>query len=87
MYDFEAIYETIIGQRIPEAAVPDVEDISMDGTSYSAAREALMKARDSLVTRFSMNPEDRDLECILNAVSVMEREAALAVYQAIRREI
>ena len=80
-FDFEAIYETMIGQRIPEAAVPGVENIADGVTPYSQAWQKLLKSRDSLCRRFRIHPEDKDLEQILNAVTVIEREAALAVYR------
>ena len=79
--DFEAIYETLIGQRIPEAAVPGVECIAVPGSPYAAAWETIMEARLSLARRFGMDFEDQDLERIMDAVSVIEREAAKGMFR------
>ena len=81
MSEFEAIYESLTGQRLPEAAMPGVEDLSREGTPYSRAWQELLSARDSLVRRFGMDPEDRDLERMLNAAMRAERETALGMYR------
>ena len=79
--DFEAIYETLIGQRTPETAVPGVETIAGEGSAYSAACETLMDARLSLTRRLGMDFEDKDLERIMDAVSVIEREVAKGMFR------
>ena len=84
-YDnFESIYETMIGQRIPEYAVDGVENIADGVTPYSQAWRELMRSRDSLCSRFVIYPEDPDLERILNAAATIEREIARAMYRTVR---
>ena len=79
--DFEAIYETMIGQRIPEYAVPGVENMADGVTPYSQAWRQLLKSRDALCRRFSIHPEDPDLEQMINAVTTIEREIARGIHQ------
>lgn len=80
MNNFEDIYETLIGLREPEAAVPGVESIAVKGTRYSEAWQELMDARIRLAERFGIDFEDADLERIMDAVAVIEREAACAIF-------
>ena len=79
--DFEAIYETLIGQRIPQTAVPGVESIASEGTAYSEAYQTLMEARMNLTRRFGMDFEDEDLERIMNAIAVIEKEIAKGMFR------
>ena len=81
MNNFEDIYETLIGLREPEAAAPGVECIALEGTPYANAWQELMDARMRLAKRFGIEFEDEDLERIMEAVAVIEREAALAVFR------
>jgi len=78
--NFESIYETMIGQRVPEYAVPGVENMADGVTPYSLAWRELLKSRDSLCRRFRIHPEDQDLERMVNAVMIIERETARAMY-------
>ena len=81
MNNFEDIYETMIGQRVPEAEAAGVVSIAGEGTPYSNAWQELMEARISLARRFGMAFEDKDLERIMAAVTVIERETALGMYR------
>lgn len=80
IFDFNAFYETLIGERIPAMRVPGVVCIAEEGSAYSQAYQTLMDARLSLTQRFDMEFEDKDLERIMEAVSVIEKEAARGAF-------
>ena len=79
--DFEDIYETLVGERVPEAAVPGVESIASEGSAYSEAYQSVMEARMNLARRFGMDFEDEDLERIMNAIAVIEKETAKGMFR------
>ena len=83
IYDFDAFYETLIGHREEQFAVPGVVCVAEEGSAYSQAYQALMYARLSLTRRFGMEFEDKDLERIMEAVSVIEKEVARGAFQSI----
>ena len=82
MCDFESFYETLTGHREGKFAVPGVACIAEEGSAYSRAYQTLMEARLSLTRRFGMEFEDKDLERIMEAVSVIEKEAARGAFRS-----
>ena len=80
IYDFDAFYETLIGERIPAMCMPGVVCIAEEGSAYSRAYKTLMDARISLTRRFGMDFEDKDLERIMEAVSTIEKEVARGAF-------
>jgi hypothetical protein len=81
MCDFEEFYETLTGHREGPFAMPGVVNIAEEGSAYSRAYKTLMDARISLTRRFGMDFEDKDLERIMEAVAVIEKEVARGVFQ------
>ena len=81
MCEFEVFYETLTGHREGQFALPGVASIAEEGSAYCRAYQTLMDARLSLTRRFGMDFEDKDLERIMEAVSVIEKEVARGVFQ------
>lgn len=62
-----------------------MRSIAGENTAYSKAWQALTDARLSLTRRFDIDFEDKDLEQIMEAVAVIERETALGMFLSFGR--
>lgn len=82
MTDFERIRDSLLGYLRSSSRVPWVEDITRVGTAYDKAYQDLWNARANLCRRFGMDWEDADLEAIMNAVLLLEKDVARGMFDA-----
>ena len=63
----DEVYYTLLGQLIPEAALPWVENAFAPGSDCDIHITKIYEARNRLQERLHAAEEDPDLECILDA--------------------
>lgn len=80
--DFERIFFTLTGDYQHTAAVPWVRNISIEGTDYDQAFQDLWDSRSNIGERFGIIwEEDRDLERMMNAICVIEKNVARCMFE------
>ena len=81
MQDFDAFYETLLGLRTREAALPGVDNAFAPGSlcdrEYSRMRDAYLR----ICTRLGAGEEDIDLEELVAAMEAIQRELCRRVYR------
>lgn len=82
MTDFERIRDSVLGYLKPSERVCWVEDISREGTDYDRAYQRLLFLRERLCLRCGLQPEDEDMEAMLNAVLDLEKAVARGMFDA-----
>lgn len=82
MTSFEQLYGTVLGYLTPENQLPGVTDITGEGSAYDQAYQNILSARESLCRRFSLSPEDKDLEAIMAAIQTLEKATAQGIFNA-----
>ena len=75
----QAVFETLCGNRIPEACVPGVENAFAPGATCDLCYEAAAAARERLFQRLGVD-DDPDLECIFDELMYLARELALKMF-------
>ena len=80
MSDFETIRDSVLGYLTESNRVPWAEDISRVGTAYDKAWQDLWTARCHLCQRFAMEWDDADLELIMDAVLLLEKDVARGMF-------
>ena len=74
MYTFDDVYETIVGLRTEEGAVPDVEELYAPGSLWLSLEEEAYRLRLKLEAR--LGPEDEDLLALLEIQEILAKETA-----------
>ena len=82
MTDFERIRDSVLGYLSEPNRLPWVENISREGTAYAQAYQDFWTAREHLCERFQLDWEDEDLERIMNAVLLVEKDVARGMFDA-----
>ena len=82
MTDFERIRDSALGYLAPETRVSWVSDFSREGTNYDRAYEKLLSVRERLWQRFGLEPEDTDMEAIVEAAFDLEQAVAQGIFDA-----
>lgn len=81
MFEFDDIYQTLIGNAENVFAVDWVRPITSPDSGYSLAREEFQCACESLRLRLDAAPcEDTDIETILDSVDRMQQELAYGMF-------
>ena len=74
MLDFDDIYETMLGLRIPEACVPGVADDFSEGSLCQREYDRMRGAYERLCSRLGAGDEDPDLNTMVDALEAIQRE-------------
>lgn len=74
MYSFDDIYETVVGLRTEEGAVPGVEELYAPGSLWLSLEEEAYRLRLKLEAR--LGPEDPDLLALLEIQELLAKETA-----------
>ena len=74
MYTFDDIYETIVGLRTKEGAVPGVKELFAPGSCWLALEEEAYRLRLKLEDR--LGTEDADLLAMLEIREILTKEIA-----------
>ncbi|MGM9660836.1 MAG: hypothetical protein ACI3WQ_09585 [Faecousia sp.] len=82
MTDYETIRDSVLGYLSEAYRVPWAENISREGTAYAQAYQDFWTAREHLCERFQLDWEDDDLELIMNAVLLVEKDVARGMFDA-----
>ena len=76
MQDFDAFYESLLGLRTGDAALPGVENAFRQGSSCDLEYEQILQARQRLYQRLGVEEEDEDMEIIFNSFLRIQNEIA-----------
>ena len=77
----DTVYQTVIGELQPEYRLPGVEDAFATGGICDQAYEQMCSAYDSLLARLGCANEDKDIETIIYALTVIQKEIAYQMYR------
>ena len=80
MHNFEDVYETLLGERLPEYAVPGVENIYETGSACDKAYTRIYQAYGHLCQRLGVADEDPDVEIIINSLLEIQNEVARKMF-------
>lgn len=80
--DFDRIYGTMYAHLVEEYRVPWVQDAWRVDSGINRAYEDFRVAREHLCERFGLDWEDADLERIMNAVLVLEKDVGRRMFDA-----
>lgn len=67
--DIWAVYETVLGQALPEAAVPGVKNLFEAGMACDQLYEEVTAACARICKRLGAANEDKDLEIVLDSMN------------------
>ena len=81
MLDFDDIYESMLGLRLPEACVPGVEDAFSEGSLCQREYDRMRSAYERLCTRLGAGDEDPDLNTMVNALEAIQQELCERMYR------
>lgn len=81
MPNFEDIYETMLGLRIPEACVPGVEDAFSEGGLCQREYDRMRSAYARLCSRLGAGDEDPDLNTMVDAMEAIQRDLCQRIYR------
>jgi len=70
------VYDTLRGETLPSASVPNVENLYEEGKPYYRCYEEISHAYERLRDRLGVIDEDNDVETMLSAFIQMERMIA-----------
>ena len=81
MQDFDAFYESLLGLRTGEAALPGVENAFAPGSlcdrEYGRMRESYLR----ICERLHAGEEDTDLEDLVAAMEAIQRALCRRIYE------
>lgn len=77
----EAVYDSLMGQLIPEASLPWVEPIFVPEHPCYEEYSKMREAYDRLLTRLEETDEDRDAEAMIDALLSHGRIIALKMFE------
>ena len=69
MTEFEQIYGTLLGELLPEYAVPGIEDAFAPGSFCDKKYAEMRDAYQRLCLRLGVRDEDPDLEIIVDSLT------------------
>ncbi len=81
MNQFEEIYETMLGIRIPEAQIPGVEDAFAEGELCDLAYGQMRKAYLRICARLGSGEEDADLDEMVFQMERIQEELCRRMYR------
>ena len=76
MTEFDDIYETLLGERLPEYAVPGVENAFGPGGFCDEKYAEMRSSYERLCLRLGAGDEDDDVEIIINSLMEIQKEIA-----------
>ena len=82
MTDFERIRDSALGYLTSEVRVVWVVDLSREGTDYDRAYQKLLSLRERLCRRFGLEPEDEDMEAMVDIAFDLEQAVARGIFDA-----
>ena len=80
MKEFDAIYETLLGNLLPEYTVPGVENLFREGSFCDGKYREVWDARERLHQRLGVTHEDPDVEIIISAMTDIQNRIAEAMF-------
>ena len=82
MFEFEDIYNTMIGNCPEDFLIDWVERINIEGSPYDLAYKEVLEACDRLRIAADRNVEDEDVETILQCMFTMQKAVAWGMFMA-----
>lgn len=82
MTDFERIRDSALGYLTSDVRVGWVVDLSREGTDYDRAYHKLLSLRERLCRRFGLEPEDEDMEAMVDIAFDLEQAVARGIFDA-----
>ena len=79
-YSAEDIYETLLGLRIPEYSVPEVEDAFAPDSPCAVQYARMLDAYAHLREKLGAEEYDADVEAIINSLLDIQRLLCLKMY-------
>ena len=76
MTEFEQIYGTLLGELLPEYAVPGIEDAFAPGSFCDKKYAEMRDAYQRLCLRLGVREEDPDLEIMVNSLTDIQHHIA-----------
>ncbi len=67
------VFDTLRGETLPSASVPNVENLYEEGKPYYKCYDDMLTAYERLRDRLGVIDEDDDVEIMINAFLDMER--------------
>lgn len=81
MDEFDDIYDTLMGELLPEAAIPGVPNLFAPGSECDRAYAAALDAYYRLLDRLGRQNDDPDVEIIFNAFLQICRTVGREIYR------
>lgn len=75
------VYYSLLGEQIPEAALPWVENAFAKGSSCDLAYQEMLAAYERLRKRLGVEEEDEDTEIIIGSMLEIQRLLCLKMFE------